>query len=201
MNTALKEWAIAVDALTQGDMILLLRKGGIREQGGSFTLVQPQFYLYSTFEHQKPHWLKPAYANRVQPVASGWHPETAEIQAWAEVTHAYSVSEAAAIEALFPFHIWTEAFVTERLKWKPRSPISVLLLRVHRFAQPVQIPYSAEYGGCKSWIELPDLAATAASAVLSDIDYQQQVAAIQSVLEKSNIDLTASDLPVSRPTA
>ncbi len=191
MNTALKEWAIAVEALVQGEMILLLRKGGIREQAGGFTLVQPRFWLYPTFEHQKPHLLKTTYADRVQSVASGWHPEMVEIQAWVEVTHAYQVSEAAAIEALLPFHIWTETFVTDRLKWQPRSPVSLLLLRVYQLEQPVQIPYSAEYGGCKSWIELPDLDANAARPVFAEADYQRQVEQIQAALEQT-IPLTAS---------
>lgn len=194
MNTALKEWAIAVDALAEGKTILLLRKGGIREQGGSFTLLHPQFWLYPTFEHQKPHLLKPAYVDRVQPVASGWHPATVAIQAWAEVTHAYSISEATAIEALLPFHIWTDAFVTERLKWKPRSPLSVLLLRVYRLGQAVQIPYRTEYGGCKSWIELPDLAATMTSPAVAEMEYQQQVVAIQTALAACDVDLTASQV-------
>jgi len=39
LNTthALKEWAVAVDALEQGKTIMLLRKGGIHEQGGRFS--------------------------------------------------------------------------------------------------------------------------------------------------------------------
>lgn len=197
VNTALKEWAIAVEALVQGEMILLLRKGGIRDQGGSFTLVQPQFWLYPTFEHQKPHLLKSAYADRVQAVESGWHPETVEIQAWAEVTHDYQVSEAGAIAALLPFHIWTESFVTDRLKWKPKSPLSVLLLRVHRLIQPIQIPYRTEYGGCKSWIELPIFADTPSQPVLSEAAFQQQVTAIQSAIQT---ELSTPERIVSHPT-
>jgi len=51
---ALKEWA-AVDALEQGKTImLLLRKGGIHEQGGRFKVAQNQILLYPTHEHQQP---------------------------------------------------------------------------------------------------------------------------------------------------
>jgi len=48
---ALKEWAVAVDALEQGKTIMLLRKGGIHEQGGRF-VAQNQILLYPTHEHQ-----------------------------------------------------------------------------------------------------------------------------------------------------
>lgn len=181
VTTALKEWAVAVHALAQGETILLLRKGGIQES--AFSVVQTQFWLYPTYEHQKPHLLKPAYANQVTPVASGWHPEAIDILAWAEITHAFQVSEANLIEALFPFHIWTEAFVTERLKWKPRASVSVLLLRVYRLPQPQSLLYRPEYGGCKSWIELETcLSSNASLPALSEEDYQQQVQALTTAL-------------------
>lgn len=183
ITTALKEWAVAVDALTCGETILLLRKGGIREQGGSFIVEQSRFWLYPTFEHQKPHLLKPAYADQVVEVASGWHPETVTIPAWAEITHTFQVSEADIVLSLLPFQIWTEAFLTERLKWKPRTPLSVLLLRVYRLAQPHAIPYDSAYGGCKSWIELTSsLSSVPAIPALSEAVYLQQVQAISQTL-------------------
>jgi hypothetical protein len=183
LTAALKEWAVAVEALAQGDMILLLRKGGIREQGGSFSVEQPQVWLYPTYEHQKPHLLKPEYADRVTPVASGWHPEQIEIQAWATISHVFQVSEHSTVEALLPFHIWNLDFASERLKWKPKSPLSVLLLRVYRLPQPQTIAYRPEYGGCKSWIELQEnLAAIEASPVLSEAEYRERVEAVRSVL-------------------
>jgi len=48
LNTthALKEWAVAVDALEQGKTIMLLRKGGIHEQGGRFKVAHNQILLY-----------------------------------------------------------------------------------------------------------------------------------------------------------
>ncbi|MBI4781285.1 MAG: DUF1802 family protein [Oscillatoriophycideae cyanobacterium NC_groundwater_1537_Pr4_S-0.65um_50_18] len=177
LTAALKEWAIAIDALTQGSTILLLRKGGIREQ--SFAIAHSHVWLYPTYEHQKPHLLKPEYARQVVPVESGWHPATVPIQAWAEITHVFEVQEAEAIAALLPFHIWNEAFVLERLKWKARSPLSVLLLRVYGLPQPQPIPYRAEYGGCKSWIELQaGLSPEMAKPVLTEDDYRQRVEAI-----------------------
>lgn len=151
---ALKEWAIALEALLSGDTILLLRKGGIREAGGRFSVAQSRVLLYPTYEHQQPHLLKPRYADRVQPVPSGWHPETVAIAAWADITHIFQITTAEIVDALLPFHIWTAALATERLKWKPQQPLYVLLLRVHRLAEPLTLQYQASYGGCKSWIDV-----------------------------------------------
>ncbi len=194
LTTALKEWAVAVEALTEGEMILLLRKGGIREQ--TFAVAQSQFWLYPTYEHQKLQLLKPTYASRVAPVAAGWHPQTVPIGAWAEVTHCWEISSESVIQALLPFHIWTAEFVTERLKWKPKLPLTVLLLRVYRLAEPGAIPYRLEYGGCKSWINLqiasqpsslPSwLSPVSAQPVLTEAAYESSVAAIQAQLSARN---------------
>lgn len=186
LTSALKEWAVAVTALTEGKTILLLRKGGIREQGNLFTVPQQRFWLYPTYEHQKPHLLKPEYANQVEPVSSGWHPSTVEIQAWAEITQSFQINDAAVIEALFPFHIWNSQFVLERLNWKPHAPLAVLLLRVYKLPQIQCIPYLNQYGGCKSWIELQADLSPAAAPVLTPVltakEYFNQVHAIERII-------------------
>ena len=40
INNALKEWAIAINALETGNTIMLLRKGGILEKGGCYRVAQ-----------------------------------------------------------------------------------------------------------------------------------------------------------------
>ena len=125
---ALKEWAIAVDALTAGQTILLLRKGGIREKG--FEVKNKRFWLYPTYEHQKPNLLKPEYASKVTPVESGWHPETVEIKSYAEITDVLTTEDGDRLNSLLPHHIWNEQMISDRLKWKPKQPIAILLLKV-----------------------------------------------------------------------
>lgn len=180
---ALKEWNVAVDALKQGDMILLLRKGGIREVGGRFTVAHDRVLLYPTYEHQQPRLLKLPYANQVQPVESGWHPSTIDISAWAEITDTFQVSELERVMALLPFHIWNETFVIERLKWKPKQPLYGLLLRVYRLQKPQTIAVSPAYGGCSSWIELGfEIAIDDSSPVLGDTDYAERMAQIRAIV-------------------
>ena len=61
INNALKEWAIAINALETGKTIMLLRKGGIREKGGSFRVAHNRVLLYPTYEHQQAVMLKADY--------------------------------------------------------------------------------------------------------------------------------------------
>lgn len=178
ITAALKEWQVAVDALETGEMVMLLRKGGIRESGGKFSLMRDLVLLYPTREHQKPHLLKTEYSSLVEPVESGWHPASIRIGAWAEISQVFQVTDADRVAALMPFHIWNQTFIDERLKWKPNQPLSILLLRVYKLASPSIIPYEPTYGGCKSWINLRTAIALDGQPVLKDQDYNQRTAKI-----------------------
>jgi hypothetical protein len=187
-NRALKEWAVAVNALEAGQTILLMRKGGIREEKGRFQVQDKQILLYPTYEHQKTHLLKPEYARQVAPVSSLWHPENVRIGSWAEITDVFTVTEEAALAQLLPYHIWGEQLARDRFNWKPRQPLSLLLLRVYKLSTPSTIPYAQEYGGCKSWIELLESISLEGSiAVLNDSEYRDRVKAIHQIVEQYDI--------------
>lgn len=182
-HAALKEWAVAVDALECGKTIMLLRKGGIHEQNGRFKVAHSQILLYPTHEHQQPYLLKPEYAEQVTPITSGWHPETIRIGSWAEVTDILPVSDETIVKALLPFQIWNQQFISDRLKWKPRQPLYILLLRTYKLAQVQMIPYCSEYGGCKSWIELAEpVSLDDTQPVLNNTTYADLVAEIRQII-------------------
>jgi hypothetical protein len=183
-QVALKEWAVTVRALAQGQQILLLRKGGIREEGKHFRVIYPEFLLYPTYEHQKQDLLKPQY----QP---GLHQVLAELpQAgaitftyWAKVEEVVEVSEQEKVDDLSPYYIWTNAYAQARLYWKPRLPLSVMLLRVYQMEHPVNVPHLPEYSGCKSWVELAtQVPLGRCQPVLADAEFQRRVAEIKGCL-------------------
>jgi hypothetical protein len=183
LSHALKEWAVAVNALTEGNTILLLRKGGIREVNRNFEVQHRQIWLYPTYEHQKPHLLKSEYAANVTVVESGWHPETVCLKSYAEITEILAIRDRNTLSALQPYHIWNEQMISDRLKWKPHQPIFALLLRVYCLPQPQIIPYNNAYGGCKSWLDLIEpLSLDGLTPVLDDVSYQQQVTEIMDVV-------------------
>ncbi|BAZ49009.1 hypothetical protein NIES4103_16200 [Nostoc sp. NIES-4103] len=180
---ALKEWAVAINALESGKTIMLLRKGGIHERGGRFQVAHEQVLLFPTYEHQQAFMLKAEYADLVYPVTSGWHPETIPIGSVAQITDILPVSDESIVNALLPYHIWNEYFISDRLKWKPRQPLYILLLRTYKLPQQREIPYCQEYGGCKSWIDLAQpIGLQGAKPVLSDSVYTQLVAEIRGIV-------------------
>ncbi|VXD18542.1 DUF1802 family protein [Planktothrix paucivesiculata] len=187
-NYALKEWDMAIQALERGETIMLLRKGGISE-GGTFQINQNRVLLYPTFEHQNPTLLKPEYENLVQSVASGWHPESVKISSFAEITDILSwnnTKNESLINSLIKYHIWNQAFIRDRLQYKPHKPLYILLLRTYKLSQIYDIPYHPSYGGCRSWIELQEMISLENIApVLTQEDYDQQVSTIHQILQSS----------------
>ncbi|MFB9327475.1 DUF1802 family protein [Paenibacillus aurantiacus] len=155
---ALRDWAVAVKALTEGEQILVLRKGGIAEETRDFKLISDAFYLLPAYEHQKPELLKEAYRGGIEEALAGWNPEmgTVRVGAYAEAVADIEIRDQEALDRIREFHIWTDAFAEERLKWKRSKPLHLLLLRVYAADEPLEIPMLPSYSGCKSWVSLEE---------------------------------------------
>jgi hypothetical protein len=191
LQHALKEWAVAVKALEHGETTLVVRKGGIREK--AFAVPQARFLFFKSYEHQNLDQLAPTYHDLLRSIPERRDDEPVIFTSFAEVHRAYEVSEAEELEALDPHHIWTHEYAESRLKWRPKKPLTVLVLRIYLLPEPVEFKYLAEYGGCKSWIELAESVPTAGShPVLDDAAFERLVRPALGVLE----DLTPA--PVGR---
>jgi hypothetical protein len=156
-RTALKEWAVACEALGRGEQILLLRKGGISEDGRAFRIEHPDFLLFPTFEHQRLDLLKesaqPALASVL---ANRGSTETIPLKFWANVAEVFEVTEPVQVAAVTDLHIWSDEYALSRLRWKPRQPLHLLALRVYSLPTTIELPTLPEYGGCKSWLTLAE---------------------------------------------
>ncbi|BBH21526.1 hypothetical protein Back11_28710 [Paenibacillus baekrokdamisoli] len=182
---ALKEWAVTVKALIEGTQILVLRKGGISEETRDFELVSPAFFLLPAYEHQKPELLKEVYQPQIKQIMEEWQPESDEIEirAFAKVVEDMEIRDQESLDRIREYHIWTDEFAEERLKWKRSKPLHLLLLRVSVLEQPVHIPVRPAYTGCKSWVAIEeDISEQAAAEVLDDIAFNEQVAEIKRLL-------------------
>ena len=172
---ALKEWAAIVHALLEGEQIIDVRKGGLREDGRHFELSSRRLWLYPTAEHQKPELLKPAYRHWVDLATAAPVGAAITIAGWADVTDVATITEAEHLDAIASKLIWTDEYASSRLKWKQRDALWVLVLRAHRLDEPITVSWDDAYGGCTSWVDLGGLPAdpsTAAShPALSDVAF------------------------------
>eukprot|EP00899_Mesostigma_viride_P007086 jgi/Mesvir1/16379/Mv18123-RA.1 len=71
------------------------------------------------------------------------------------VTGVWSTADRTLLARLDDLHVWSQEFLEARMSWHEERPLTVLELRALLLPQPVQIPVLAEYGGCKSWLDLP----------------------------------------------
>jgi hypothetical protein len=173
---ALKEWAVVVHALLEGEQIIDIRKGGIQEDGRHFDLPARRFWLYPTAEHQRAELLKPAYRHWIDLAPAAPVGEAITIFGWADVVDATTITEPEKLDALDGKLIWARDYAESRLKWKRRDPLWVLVLRVHRLRDPLTVEWRGDYGGCTSWVELAGLPADPASVpsdpALSDVAFE-----------------------------
>jgi hypothetical protein len=182
LQHSLKEWAVAIEALERGETALVVRKGGIREK--AFAVTQTRFLFFKSYEHQSPEQLKPLYHDLLRSIPQRRDDGPVIFTSFAEVYGTYEVSEAAELEALDPFHIWTPEYAESRLKWRPKKPLTVLVLRTYLLPEPVRFEYRTEYGGCKSWIELEKPVPAAGSRpALGDAAVEELVSPALGVLE------------------
>lgn len=167
MFPAFKEWHAVVEALGSGEQILILRKGGISEKRGGFDAARAgRFWLFPTRFHAQAEKTKPSAARFFGTAPPG---DSVTLRFYADiVSHAF-LADWADIAALDPHHIWTEAAVREKYDWARPPGLHVFVVRVHRLAEPVTLPVTADMGGCKSWIDVPPRPEThAGSPVLDD---------------------------------
>jgi hypothetical protein len=181
LQHALKEWAVAVRALERGETALVVRKGGIREK--AFAVPRTRFLLLPGYEHQRPELLKEEYRGLMDGIPDLTDDGPLRFSTFAEVDGAYEVSESDELSALEPHHLWTPEYAASRFKWRPKKPLTVLVLRTYLLRREVELPYSEEYGGCKSWVELQNaVPVEGARPVLSDEDFERLVAPARGVL-------------------
>ena len=182
LQHALKEWAVAVEALERGESALVVRKGGIREK--AFAVPKTRFLLLPGYEHQRPELLKKEYRGLMDGIPDLADDGPLRFSSFAEVVGAYEVSEAEELAALDPHHMWTPEYAESRFKWRPKKPLTVLVLRTYLLPEMVELPYRDEYGGCKSWIGLQEsVSVEGARAALSDEAFDRLVAPALGLLE------------------
>lgn len=175
---ALKEWAVTVAALAEGAQVLIVRKGGIGEK--RFELPHPRFFLFPTYEHQRPELVKPGFRDRfAAPLARRDDPDELPLPAFARIHSALPIADPDALRAIDPLHILTRDYAEERLRWRRKHPLWAVVLRVWRVADPPVLRVGDEHRGCVSWVGLPP--GTAASGLVPALDDEAFAAAADEV--------------------
>jgi len=186
-EVALKEWAVVCAALGRGRQSLLLRKGGIREPNAdrSFHAEHRSFVLLPTHFHARDAGrerdLVPEVHAELQALSERGPAAALRFTLYAEVTAQWELRESAPLQALAGLHVLSDACVTERFHYR-RPGLWALHVRVHRLAEPVELPDRPGYAGCVSWVHLDQPVRGEAEAVVSDAEHARREAVLAAAL-------------------
>lgn len=174
-TVAFKEWAIVVEALGAGEQILILRKGGIHEKRGEFSVTHREFWLFPTQYHEDEHSVIASKRPALRELAARATAELIPIQYYAVADPVIRIAELQLLGRLQGHHIWSEHILQQRFEFGREKGLHALLLRVYRLPVAEEFVPREAYGGCKSWVEMDRPVSTSELApVLTDGEFDRQ---------------------------
>jgi len=166
VNTALKEWAVVIEALARGRQRFLLRKGGIGEGKRGFEMKHSEFLFYPTWEHQQIHSIRSEFHNLFEQT----RPRQPGVVRFQYLAKATDVLRAPArlqdMRQLDADHIWAPPYLEMRYGYRPDLPLFAVIVRLYRLGTEAEIPEIRRYAGCRSWVSLDHEMDTADTAPL-----------------------------------
>ena len=122
MAPALKEWAVVVHALLEGEQILDVRKGGLHEDGRHFAVQSNRLWLYPTAEHQKGELLKEPYRHWIDLASASPVGEPIRLDGWADVVRVATITEPEQLDAIASKLIWTDEYAAVTVQLEEARP-------------------------------------------------------------------------------
>jgi len=178
MNVAFKEWALICEALGSGRQSLILRKGGIAEGRAGFAFRHEEFLLFPTWFHEQ---LERTTLPPETPVPQAPDGEI-EIAYAATVEWTRLVTDLETVNRLRALHVWKDSIVEERFRYDDAPGLHVAFARVYRLDPPKRLRMEKKYGGCRSWVDLPEIDDVALVSVISDEEHARRRALLESLL-------------------
>ena len=176
-----KEWALVCEALGTGHQSLLLRKGGIAEGRNGFRFEHQEFFLFPTWFHGQVEKIRLQHVSAI-PLEE---PEELSLEYRATIEWSGLIEDRKKISKLEELHILQESVIDERFSYNAgggKEGLHVAFVRVYRVDQPVRLPMEKRFGGCRSWVALPEVAESALVSVLSDEEHAARLSQFNQAL-------------------
>jgi hypothetical protein len=186
-RVALKEWAVLVSAMARGELIAMIRKGGIREHRAGFDVRHDRFLLYPTFFHEKRDELDARFHPMLASVhASTPAPGTIELLYIANVAAVWKVTELERLRAIDAEHGLTWEAVASRFRYRDDPRVHVVAVRLAKLPSVVSLPEVRRYTGCVSWVKLDrDVDVSGATPVIAEDVFATRMRALEHALGAS----------------
>jgi hypothetical protein len=159
-----KEWAIVCDSIARGETSLIFRKGGIAEGRDGFQFKHQRFFLFPTHFHGQIERTRLSPDRDLRP-----QQDTVMISVFVEIEYTTLLRDLNLLRPLEPLHVMQASVLEERFHYDQREGLYLAFVRAYRISPRWILPLRPSYGGCRSWITLPDPPpALQTEAVLSD---------------------------------
>ncbi len=181
MSIGFKEWALVCEALGSGRQSIILRKGGIAEGRAGFRFQHPEFLLFPTLFHEQAVKMKLPPETPLPTLRADGQ---IEVRYGVRVEWTEDLSDLEVIRRLAPLHLWQDSEIEKRFRYDEKEGVSIAFVRVLRLSEPFIFPDSPKFGGCRSWITLPDLPSEIRlEEVLDEATHRQREAELRALLQ------------------
>jgi len=120
-----------------------------------FEVKHNKFLLFPTFEHQSKESIQPNYLSMLYSVLQNTPTNGKnKITSYAQVADIKEVSDKSILRKLEKYHIWNDRYVNIRMNYNSKRPMNIILLRVYKMDNPIEVDVKSEWAGCTSWIPI-----------------------------------------------
>jgi hypothetical protein len=149
-SVAFKEWALVCASMLRGETSLIFRKGGIAEGREGFRFRYERFFVFPTFFHEQVDHLR-IDVPMVEP-----EPNTVTFSAYIHVEFTRWIEDLNLLQPLLDLHILKPEVLEERFAYDGHKGLHLAMIRVLGVTPVWSLPFQKSFGGCRSWVELPE---------------------------------------------
>ena len=147
---AFKEWAIVCGSIACGETSLIFRKGGIAEGRDGFEFKNQSFFLFPTYFHGQIERTRLSPERDLKP-----QQDPVTISVFVQIEFKTLIRDLTLLRSLEPLHVLQTSVLEERFHYDDREGLHLAFVRAYRISPVWEFPFRPSYGGCRSWVTLP----------------------------------------------
>jgi hypothetical protein len=164
-SIAFKEWALVCASMLRGETSLIFRKGGIAEGREGFRFRHEHFFVFPTFFHEQADRLR-IDVPLVEP-----EPGVVSFSAYVQVEFTRWIEDLNRLQSLSDLHILKPEVLEQRFAYDDPKGLHLAIIRVFRVTPVWSLPLQKSFGGCRSWVELPEAPELFFAPVIADDEH------------------------------
>jgi hypothetical protein len=176
---AFKEWALVCDSIARGETSLIFRKGGIAEGRDKFEFKNQRFFLFPTYFHGQIQRTRLRLEANVKP-----QQDPVTISVFVHVEFRTLIRDLVLLRPVETLHVLQTSVLEERFHYDNREGLHVAFVRAYRISPVWEFPFHPSYGGCRSWVTLPQAPVDLRmESVLSDEEHSRRRSLVSGTFE------------------